>query len=175
MRFIVAHVAPLILLLFAMTPHVRSADESQSEDIAAIRAAAQSYLDALHRGDAKALTAAWTSDGDYVSESGHRIKAHDLIQQEFPAAAAAANTDRPKITAAESTVRLISPEVAIEDGSSAVDAPASGAANSGRFTAVWVKRDGHWLLEPPCERALTLVGHFRDCPTSAPMRHNWLN
>ena len=34
---------------------------------------------------------------------------------------------------------------------------------------------GHWLLETHCARALPLVRNFRDCPTSAPPRQNWLN
>lgn len=117
------------------------------QDEAAIRAAGKAYLEALNRGDAKALTAAWTPDGDYVSATGQRVKAHDMIKQEF-AEPAQAEAERPQLSAVESTIRLVTPEVAIEDG-----AATSDGAPRGHFTAVWVKRGGKWLLDALRESA----------------------
>jgi len=141
------------------TPEV-SADEQ------AIRAAGKAYLAALTRGDVKALTAAWTVNGDYVDAAGQSFKAHELIQQEFPPAAADAKSApadatavQPKAvegprgpvvappTAPASTIRFIKPDVAIEDGDIASPANAGQHVAKHRFTAVWVKQEGHWLLD----------------------------
>ena len=46
-------------------PAARAADE------AAIRAAAKTYVDALDKGDAAALAALWTPDGDIIDAGGH--------------------------------------------------------------------------------------------------------
>ena len=46
-------------------PAARAADE------AAIRAAAKTYVEALDKGDAAALAALWTPDGDIIDAGGH--------------------------------------------------------------------------------------------------------
>ena len=125
----------------AATPDtpVASADEK------AIRAAGEAYAAAMNQGDAKALAAAWTADGDYIDASGQRFKARDLIAEDF---GASPTSDRPhRLEVKETTIRLITPEVAIEDGLTETTAQASGAIAVGRFTAIWVKQQDKWLLD----------------------------
>src|SRR5262249_8034540 len=49
--------------------------------------------------------------------------------------------------APESTIRFIGPGVAIEDGATGKEVTDDGALVTGRFTAVWVKRNGRWRLD----------------------------
>jgi ketosteroid isomerase-like protein len=118
-------------------------------EIAAIRAAASAYTAAVRSGNVDVMRRTWTPEGDYIDASGRRFKAHELIPQQA-AASPSSSSPHPataKAQASSSTLRLITPTVAIEDG--AVDAGASddGSALTGRFTAVWVKHDGRWLLD----------------------------
>ncbi len=119
-------------------------------DIAAVRAAAKEYLSAVQRGDQSALRKIWTSTGDYVDASGQRLKAEELIQQMVAEPAPKSLSDNQ--SASETQLRFITPDVAIEDGV----ADTTGAVSDvvGRFTAVWVKRDGRWLLDSVREAAV---------------------
>ena len=99
------------------------------------------------------MTAAWTPDGDYVDA----LRA--LLQS--PRDAIAANTRqrspasiRDDIKATIDNVRLITPEVAVEDGHIQHAAAPGEPPLRSRYTAVWVKRDSHWLLDSLREAAL---------------------
>lgn len=119
-----------------------------------VRAAALDYLQSLHRGDAARLRALWTADGDYVDAQGKKYKAQDLIAQ-FEATGAtdpAAAAEAAKIKPPASTLRFVEPGLAIEDGVIGPPAPDS-ESSGGRFTAVWVKRNGRWQLDALRETA----------------------
>jgi uncharacterized protein (TIGR02246 family) len=111
-------------------------------DVRAIRTAGQEYASALGRGDLSAIRQMWTPDGDYIDASGQRFKAKEMIVEHR--AASAPNSTRAQVAALDSSIRLLSPDVAIEDGTIA---PGSGNTSGGRFTAIWVKREGRWLLD----------------------------
>ncbi|HEV3136620.1 MAG TPA: nuclear transport factor 2 family protein [Pirellulales bacterium] len=133
---------------------------SREQDEQAIRAATKQYLAALERGDPKELAGFWVADGDVVDALGNSHPARELIGKRAEAAEEGA---RPKVKATGSTIRLLTPDVAIEDGTSEViHAEAEGSPSSrGRFTAIWVKQDEKWRLaslrearvEPPATAA----------------------
>lgn len=112
----------------------RAAEPDRTADEQAIRAAAQQYVAALARGDAKTALEHWSAAGDIVDESGRRSTARERIEQD-----AAAKSEDPADPAAlaETTIRFLGSDTAIEDG--AYD-------GGGRFSAVWTKTDGRWRL-----------------------------
>jgi len=131
------------------TPHAAAQPPAApAGEEAAVRAAAQEYLQALARGDAARLRTLWTADGDYVDAAGNAFRAQDLIRQIETAGSSDASTEAPTLPA--STLRFIQPGVAIEDGTIG---PTDPGASTGRYTAVWVKRDGRWLLDALRETA----------------------
>jgi hypothetical protein len=67
-----------------------------------------------------------------------------LSRQGAGTAALATGVDSP---VPESKLRFVTPSVAIEDGISGRTLTDSGGPVTARFTAVWVKRDGRWLLD----------------------------
>ncbi len=130
--------------LFAQGASPADAIGSKSDE-QAIRARAKEFLSAVGRGDAKALGDLWTPDGDLVDEQGRSTPARELIEQEAKAASAG---PRPPIKLVATTIRFLTPDVAIEDGTSEVTPKAAASAPpvQGRFTAIWVRRDGKWRL-----------------------------
>lgn len=109
----------------------------------AIRAAAQAYIAALKRGDGPALAEMWTADGDIVDGQGNVLKGREtLAQTKLPAA----GEPQPEFRFGATQVRMVGDGVALEDGSVEVIPPGSKQVNRGRFSAVWVKRDGAWRL-----------------------------
>ncbi|MEI7862797.1 MAG: nuclear transport factor 2 family protein [Planctomycetota bacterium] len=109
----------------------------------AIRAAAQAYIEALKRGDGPALAEMWTADGDIVDGQGNVLKGREtLAQTKLPAAGEL----QPEFRFGATQVRLIGVGVAVEDGAVEVIPPGSKQVLQGRFSAVWVKREGAWRL-----------------------------
>lgn len=111
-------------------------------DVAAIRAAATAYAEALARGDADAVRAIWTDDGDIVDGWGQRSRGQGIdvvVPGEGPAAPPGGR--RP-----ETRLRFLSPDVAIEDGSVDMVLPGTQAALEGWFSALWVRGEDGWKL-----------------------------
>jgi|688.fasta_scaffold178690_3 uncharacterized protein (TIGR02246 family) len=127
-----------VVAALAAAPAVadRAADERT------IRDAAAAYVKALERGDSAALANAWTADGDIVDEFGDVLKGRDTVAV-VPAAAAGAA--RPEVKLSETSLRFLTDDVAVEDGTVEVRL-AGGEAQAGRFSATWVRADGAWKL-----------------------------
>ena len=116
---------------------------SRQADEDAIRAAAREYERALERGDGRALAAFWTAEGDIVDDHGQVHNGRESV--------AATTTPRDPATHAkveirQKSLRFLSADVAVEDGTVSVTPPGAATSASGWFTAVWVKADGGWKL-----------------------------
>lgn len=139
-------VAGLLAAVFSPLLATRAAEQpaNRSEDEQAIRAAAKQYVEALDRGDAKQLAESWTADGDYIDEQGISHPANELVVE---AARSAGQGQHPQVKLIESSIRFLTDDVAIEDGTSEVSRPGTaGPPSRGRFSVIWVKQDGHWRL-----------------------------
>ena len=133
----------LATLVATRLAYGQAAADSRDET-SAVRAAAKEYVEAASRGDVEALRKMWTPDGDYVDAAGHTTKAQELLRDRPGTPPSSAKPmDAPAPT---SSLRFITADVAIEDGVASAGEPGSGSEAASRYTAVWVKRDGRWLL-----------------------------
>jgi uncharacterized protein (TIGR02246 family) len=112
-------------------------------DAQAIREAAAAYQQALERGDGAAVATLWTADGDIVDELGRVTKGRETAAGTVPAGDAAA---RPVVRISETSLRFLTPDVAIEDGTVEVTPPGGAAPVKGRFTAAWVRQGAAWRI-----------------------------
>jgi len=119
------------------------AQAQSSDDEKAIRAAGVAYQEALTKGDGKALAALWTADGDIVDAHGMVMKGRDTMALTAPAAPGA---QTPTFRIHDTSLRFLTPDVALEDGMIDIVVPGSGAPLSGRFSATWVRQGGAWKL-----------------------------
>lgn len=113
-------------------------------DVAAIRAAAAAYREALAKGDAAAIRAAWTADGDIVDGWGNRLRPQDAGALDGGPAAAA--RPRPEFRVDETQLRFLTADVAVEDGAVDVVLPGMKTPIEGWFSALWVRGAGGWKL-----------------------------
>lgn len=121
-----------------------AAGVEQDPDLAAIRQAGGKFAEAFNRGDAKAVAALWTPDGEYIDESGQRYAGRAEIEKAYAEFFAA----NPKATLQMQidSLRKLSADTAIEDGQAAVEAPAGSAPTSSNYSVVHVKTGGQWLM-----------------------------
>lgn len=120
--------------------------DSQDKQQAAIRAAGKAYVEALNRGDKAALAAMWTEKGVYVDAAGQTFAARELIEQHFGDAAATENLEQVPVDS-NSSIRLVTDDVAVEEGTSHATDATGDKVVTGGYTAVWVMKNNHWLLD----------------------------
>ena len=111
---------------------------------AGIDAASKSFIAAFSRGDAEAVAAHWTEDGDYVDENGQKYHGRDAIAEEYKKFFTA--YPGVKINLQVESVREMDASNVIEDGYATLEPLPQGIPARSRYTAVHTKRDGKWLM-----------------------------
>lgn len=127
----------LLLAVSQFSSSVRAAD-LKSEFAKMVKA----YDNALINGDQKALEALYDNDGEFVLPDGLLVDKKEYVASSITRTWETAETS-------EQTIREITDSTVIETGTFA----ATGKEENGqsfsertRYTAVWVKRDGKWLM-----------------------------
>jgi uncharacterized protein (TIGR02246 family) len=122
------------------------ADEPpEADDVRQIEAEVAGYVEAFNAKDAAALSEHWSETGVYVRpDDGTRLVGRAAIEKEF----AAAFAERPDSVLAVKvgTIRFVTPDVAIEEGTAEVAASDESPSRTG-YAAVHVKRDGEWQID----------------------------
>src|SRR6266516_2342504 len=77
----------LITLLIGLATGLGPAQQAKDDakDKEAIAKKAQAFIDYFHEGNAKAVAAFWTADGDYTDASGKHLKGRPAIEKAFAA------------------------------------------------------------------------------------------
>ena len=104
----------------------------------------EAFVAAFNKHDAKGVAALWTEDGEYIDDSGRVITGRDAIEQDY----AAFFTENPnvEIKMVIDSLRVISGDVAIEQGRAVVQPPPPGAPGVSSYFAVHAKVDSKWLM-----------------------------
>ncbi len=116
----------------------------------AVMANDRAFEAAYAKSDIKALLDLFTEDADYTSEDGLVFSGRAAIQDVFEAGAK--GNPGAKLTIRTDSVRVLTPDVVLEKGSSEVEYKNGEKAGS-LFSTTYVKKDGKWkisnLVETP--------------------------
>ncbi len=151
-----------LLAGLAVSPAVAEEVKDKEKEEAALLKSAAAFVEAFHKGDAKAVAAFWTPDGDYTDETGKHFKGRAAIEKVFTGFFAENKGLKLRIEIAG--LRFVTADVAIEDGTTSVIPPDGGPPSRARYTIVHVKKDGKWLLSS-----------VRDTPFTPPSNHEQLS
>jgi uncharacterized protein (TIGR02246 family) len=122
-----------------------------SPDETAIRKSVKAYVEAFNKHDAKALADMWSPEAVYLNRvTGEEVVGREAIAQQF--VAMFKDSPEVKLTAETESVQFISPNVAVERGNSTVIVPKCDPEEV-PYSAVYVKRDGAWLLDRVTDEA----------------------
>jgi uncharacterized protein (TIGR02246 family) len=124
---------------------------------------AQDFIAAFNRGDAKAVAAFWTPDAEYTDQVGHQTRGREAIQKLYEKVFA--TRKGAKLNIIVTSAKLVTPDVAREEGINEVTPADGGPGTAARFSAVLVKKDGEWYLESVQEsvaRPPSNAEHFED-------------
>ena len=134
---------------FAGQPGKPAADE------AAIRQADEAYVKAFNKHDAKALADAWSPEAVYLNRAtGDEVVGRAAIAAEFTAIF----KDQPeiKLDLNVQSIQFVSPNVAVEQGIAKTLTPKAEPEEE-EYSAVFVRRDGQWLLDRVTEKVKEVV------------------
>jgi uncharacterized protein (TIGR02246 family) len=137
--------AALLGLLLLVGSRMRAEDpKGNAAAEAAIQKQAEAFVEAFHKGDAKAVAACWVADGDFFDPTGRHVKGREAIEKSF---ADLFSEDKGlKLRIEGISLRFVTPDVAIEDGTTEAFPADGGPPTKSRYTNVLVKKDGQWLL-----------------------------
>lgn len=144
----IALFASLSAVLAGVSLAQDSADTSPEK--VAVLANDRAYEAAYAKADVKAMADFFTEDAQYTSEDGRTFNGRAEIEGSIRAAFQARKGAKLAITL--DSVRVLSPEVVLEKGSTAVAAK-DGETDGALYAAIYVKKDGKWkisqLIETP--------------------------
>ena len=169
------HVLSLAAVAVCSACHNAWSEEpvSRSRDEAAIRQRAKGYLQAIERGAGEKVASFWTENGDYVDDSGRAINGRQLSRQ--AATRRRQEADARGLSAGTDSIRFVTPDVALEDGALRVKHGSAEEAVVKRYTAVWVRRGGTWLLDAVRELASPPPSRQNPLDDLTWMRGEWIS
>jgi len=133
----------LICCINCLVSNVCHADQAEEE--AAIRRSDDAYIEAYNKQDAKAVAALWSPEAVYVDpETGEESIGREEIEREFSETFAGLQDAKLEMDVA--AIKFLSPNVAIESGTARVVSP-NEPPDESTYAALFVKRDGKWLLD----------------------------
>jgi uncharacterized protein (TIGR02246 family) len=137
--------ACLVLMIGLAGPSSRAFEpKDNAKEEAALLKHAEAFVAAFNKGDAKAVGAFFTADADMVDQEGHHVKGRKAIEamyQNFFSEMKGA-----KLYLRVKSLRVARADLALEDGESEV-VHKDGPPMAGRYSVVWVKEDGKWMME----------------------------
>jgi len=120
-----------------------SEGSSRETDRAAILQSARDFTAAFEKGDAKAVAALWTEQGEYESDDGPILRGRTAIEAAF----AARFKDRPagKMEIQVESIRFPSRDTAVEEGIIRTTA-SDMLPDSAFYRVLHVREDGKWRM-----------------------------
>lgn len=123
-------------------PKADAAAASVSAEEKAVREFVARFAAAYNQKDADAVAALFTPDARIYSEDGRRAEGRPAIRERFATTFEA--SPELKIRLGTTSIRFLSADVAVEEGAAVAIEPKDLDATT-HYTAVHVRRDGHWL------------------------------
>ena len=144
LRYLWILMLPALGIALTILPGHAGEPKGNAKDKEAIAKCAEAFLDAFHKGDAKALAAFWTPNGEFIDQTGKHIKGRKALEKSF--AALFAENKGLKVRIDSHSLKFVAPNVAIEDGTTEVFAPDGRPPTKANYAIVHVKEDGAWLI-----------------------------
>lgn len=128
----------------ASKPKVVTKSAEDSPEVLAIRDTSAAFVEAFNKKDAKAVVEFWTPEGEYVDDEGGIHKGRDEIEKGYTQFFKA--NPKANLKLEVTSIRILTPETAIEEGEASLDPPLPGPSGVNRYSAIHVKKDGKWRM-----------------------------
>lgn len=158
-----------IVLLCAMAGTLAAQTNSRvPNEKSMIEQSAKAFVTAYDAGDAKAVAALWTANGEY-SLGSQTLKGRAAIQKLYEEHFSA--NPGSKMEVKIESVRSLAPNLLLEEGVASVSG--GGADSASAYTAVHTKVDGKWLMASVREADVPLPAAPESIDKLANLVGNW--
>src|SRR6266446_9342886 len=82
-RIVLLLTVPALAFVWWALPGPAQDRQGSPEASAAIGKNAEAFIEAFHKGNAKALAAFWTPEGEYTDQTGKVLKGREAIEEAF--------------------------------------------------------------------------------------------
>jgi len=139
------HAVGLSVLIVFAAFHAQAAEKASPTKVETeIRSAVAALQEAFNRGDAKAVAACWTSDGEFVGPNAEEIIGRDKIQTAF--GEFFAKHAKSKLQVSVVKWRSLTSDVVLVDLLTEMTPAPEGLDSKPNSTMLLVKQDGRWLI-----------------------------
>ena len=144
-----------VLGLVVSLGHARAqepADAGPADQQGGVEFALKRYIVVFNSHDADKLAALWTPEGVYVDKiTGERTEGREALAEDFRELFAAA--PQVRLSGEVESIRVLGDDVAMVEGTTTTATPDADPVTTA-YSAVFVKRDGKWLLDAVHETAI---------------------
>lgn len=136
---------PALAAAEAADPPKAPDDKGRAADGDAVRAAMQDFAAAFAKGDAKALAALWTEEGEYVGDDGASLHGRAELEDGYSQFFKKHPDVRLELTV--DSVRFVSHGAALVEGAARTHtADKAAEPTSSRVSALLTEENGKWLV-----------------------------
>ena len=111
---------------------------------AAVRKTAAAFVAAFNKGDARAVAAFWTAEGEYVGPEGNTVRGRAAIEKAY--AEFFKKNPKPNLEVRIDTVRLLGARSALEEGTLRLRRPGDKEAGESRYSVLHVREADGWRM-----------------------------
>jgi uncharacterized protein (TIGR02246 family) len=138
---------------------VARGQDGNSEDKKALFEKAEAFVAAFNKGDAEALAQFWTPEGLYRDNKDVDTKGRKAIAKRFRAFFA--HNKGLKLRINVGTLRWVTKDVVIEEGTTEVLHPDGSPPSVAGYTILHVKKDGEWYLDIVKDRVYVAPSNYK--------------
>jgi uncharacterized protein (TIGR02246 family) len=118
--------------------------KGDSAEVAAVRKTAEEFARAFNKGDARAVAALWTKDGEYVGPDGEPLRGREAIERAY--AAFFKNNPKARVEVRIESVRVLGRSAALEEGALKLRRPGDREPGESRYSVLHVRADDGWRM-----------------------------
>jgi uncharacterized protein (TIGR02246 family) len=118
--------------------------EQPSAEMAAVRKTADEFTRAFNAGDARAVAAFWTKDGEFVGPDGETVRGRADIEKLYTEFFRA--NPKARLEAQIDSVRILGRSAALEEGALKLRLPNEPEPSISRYSVLHVRDDGRWHM-----------------------------
>jgi uncharacterized protein (TIGR02246 family) len=104
----------------------------------------QSFVEAFEKGDAKAVAAHWTPEGEYIDDDGTKYQGREELEKAYTDFFA--KNKKLKLAIEKQSLRFLSGNTAVEEGYLKMKRAKSADFVNTKFSALHVKEEGKWQI-----------------------------
>ncbi|MDR3635221.1 MAG: SgcJ/EcaC family oxidoreductase [Isosphaeraceae bacterium] len=123
-----------------------------------VRAAVDAFVRAFNKADAKGIATLFAQEGEAVDPDGQTIHGRPALEAHYASRFAESTAD--KVANSVDAIAFLAPGVARVTGRTELTPAGGGTPLADRYSALYVKHDGHWLIASVRELPDEELAHY---------------